>query len=141
MGLWQESGAMQCHKFLREAAEAPEIRQTRHFDKILSRDLYQGAQFAIAKSGWPPSAAELRRYTQPARLSISRPCSEAGGDGSSLQFTCASREGGQPAPATPLFERRLIFNTNEERSWRSNALFATEWHAEVKVGGVDAKSF
>ena len=25
MGLWQESGAMQRHKFLGEAAEAPEI--------------------------------------------------------------------------------------------------------------------
>ena len=25
-GLWQESGAMQCHKFLGEAAEVPKIR-------------------------------------------------------------------------------------------------------------------
>jgi len=60
---------------------------------------------------------------------------------SSLQFASASREGGRLAPATGLFESRLIFNANEERSWRSNALFATEWHAEVKVGGVDTKSF
>ena len=28
MGLWQESGAMQRHKFLGEAAEVPEISQT-----------------------------------------------------------------------------------------------------------------
>ena len=27
MGLWQESGAMQRHKFLGEAAEAPEIKR------------------------------------------------------------------------------------------------------------------
>ena len=29
MGLWQESGAMQHHKFLGEAAEAPEINSAR----------------------------------------------------------------------------------------------------------------
>jgi hypothetical protein len=33
-----------------------------------------------------------------------------------------------------------FFNANEERSRHLNT-FATGWHVEVKVGGVDAKSF
>jgi len=48
-------------------------------------------------------------------------------------------ESGQPALATRLFKRRLIFNANEERSWCLNALSPQNKHIEVKVSRVDTR--